>query len=298
MVASGITRVQGGDRIKRSPPLPRSIPAAAWRLLSFFSFFGVWWLAANPWKPLASARVLPSPLTVAEAFWVHGYENLRTLDWSFALFGNDIDLVFQIPVLIHAVGVTLGRVAISFVIAMILGTIGGILMGRWGKVDFALDGWLMMGLNMPALIIGMLSFVWFGLNDTALIIAVIINKVPTVAVTVREGARAVERDLMQVARAFRLSWQKTLFKVYLPQLYPFIMAAGRSGLALLWKIILVYELLGRSSGVGYQLSTYFSMFEIKSVLAYAFSFMAVVILIEILLVRRLERRMTRWRMAS
>jgi len=296
VVASGLTRVQAGDRVKRSPALPSSLFATPWRLLSFVSFFAAWWLAANPWAPLASARVLPSPAAVAKAFWVHAYENMRSLDWSFSLLGLKVDLEFEVPVLVHAVFITLGRVGISFVIAMLLGTVFGILMGRWQKADRAFDGWLMMGLNIPALIVGMLSFVWFGLNDMALIIAVVINKVPTVAVTVREGARAVERDLMQVARAFRLSWRKTLFKVYLPQLFPFIMAAARSGLALIWKIILVYELLGRSSGVGYQLQTYFSLFDIKSVLAYAFAFMAVVILIEMVLVRRLERRLTRWRL--
>ena len=274
MVVSELTRVQAGDRAKRSPALPSSLPAGFWRTLSFLSFFAVWGLAANPWAPLASARVLPSPITVAEALWTHASER--------ALF--------------ESVAITLGRVATSFLIAMFIGTVLGIMMGRWQRADRAFDGWLMMGLNIPALIVGMLSFVWFGLNDMALIIAVVINKVPTVAVTVREGARAADRDLMQVARAFRLSWQKTLFKVYLPQLVPFILAAGRSGLALIWKIILVYELLGRSSGVGYQLQTYFSLFDIKSVLAYAFAFMAVVIFIELALVRRLERRLTRWRL--
>jgi len=274
VVASDLTRIQAGDRVKRSPAVPSGFPATPWRVLSFVSFFAAWWLAANPWAPLASTRVLPSPITVAESIWLHATER--------ALFAS--------------VGITLGRVAIAFTIAMFLGTVLGIVMGRWRKADRALDGWLMMGLNMPALIVGMLSFVWFGLNDMALIIAVVINKVPTVAVTVREGARAVDRDLMQVARAFRLSWQKTLFMVYLPQLVPFILAAARSGLALIWKIILVYELLGRSSGVGYQLQTYFSLFDIKSVLAYAFSFMAVVIAIEMVVVRRIERRLTRWRM--
>jgi ABC-type nitrate/sulfonate/bicarbonate transport system permease component len=274
VVANSLTPVQAGDRLKRSPAVPSGFPATPWRVLSFLSFFAAWWAAANPWYPLASTRVLPSPLAVAEALWLHASERA----------------------LLESVGITLGRVAAAFIIAMVLGTVCGILMGRYQKFDRAADGWLMMGLNMPALIVGMMAFVWFGLNDMALIIAVVINKVPTVAVTVREGARAIDRDLVQVARAFRLSWQKTLFKVYLPQLVPFILAAARSGLALIWKIILVYELLGRSSGVGYQLHTYFSRFDIKTVLAYAFAFMAVVITIEMVVVRRIERHLTGWRL--
>ncbi len=274
MVSGSLTRVQTGGRLARPPALTFGGGFVAWRVVSLLSFFVAWWAAANPWAPLASTRVLPSPFTVAESMWTHAVER--------ALFPS--------------VGITLQRVAISFVIAMLLGSAVGILMGKSSRFDRALDGWLMIGLNVPALIIGMLCFVWFGLNDTALIIAVVVNKVPTVAVTIREGARAIDRDLMQVARAFRVPWQKTLLKIYLPQLYPFFMAASRSGLALIWKIILVYELLGRSSGVGYQLQTYFSLFDIKSVLAYAFAFIAVVLCFEYGLVRPIERRLTRWRM--
>jgi NitT/TauT family transport system permease protein len=113
---------------------------------------------------------------------------------------------------------------------------------------------------------------------------------------VREGARAVNRDLLQVAEIYRLSWRKTLFKIYLPQLYPYLMVAARSGLALIWKIVLVVELLGRSDGVGFQLSVYFQFFDITSILAYTLAFVGIVLFIELAMVRPLEVRLTRWRL--
>ena len=131
-----------------------------------------------------------------------------------------------------------------------------------------LDGWLVLGLNIPALVTIILCYVWFGLTDVAAITAVAINKIPTVIVTVREGARAVDRQLLEVAEVFRLSRTRTLFKVYLPQLYPYLMAAARSGLALIWKIVLVVELLGRSEGIGFQLHVFFQFFDIAGILAY------------------------------
>ncbi len=66
----------------------------------------------------------------------------------------------------------------------------------------------------------------------------------------REGARAVNRELLEVAKVYRLSASKTLFKVYLPQLAPYFLAAARTGQALVWKIVLVVELLGDRKSVG------------------------------------------------
>ena len=148
---------------------------------------------------------------------------------------------------------------------------------------------------MPALGVIILWYLGFGLGEFAAILAVAINKFPIVVVTMREGARAVDRDLLQVARAFRIETRRTFFRVYLPQLYPYLLASARSGLALVWKIVLVVELLGRSNGVGFKLGVYFQFFDITSILAYSFSFIAVVMAIELLILAPLDRRLSEWR---
>jgi NitT/TauT family transport system permease protein len=192
-------------------------------------------------------------------------------------------------------GITLARVGVSFLIAMALGTALGIVMGRYRRLDAALDGLLILGLNIPALVTIILCYVWFGLTEAAAVTAVALNKIPTVVVTLREGARAVDRSLLQVAQVYRLPRLRALTRVYLPQLYPYLMAAARSGLALIWKIVLVVELLGRSDGVGFQLGAFFQFFDITGILAYTLAFAAVVLAIEAAVMRPLERRLTRWR---
>ena len=83
--------------------------------------------------------------------------------------------------------------------------------------------------------------------------------------------------------------------MYLPQLYPYLMATARSGLAFIWKIVPVVELLGRNTGVGFQLNIFFQFFGIGSILAYTLAFAAMVLLVEAVGMRPLERRLTRWR---
>jgi NitT/TauT family transport system permease protein len=195
----------------------------------------------------------------------------------------------------YHVGMTLYRVAVSFVIAMALGSLIGILMGHYERADLTLDGILILALNIPALVTIILCYVWFGLTEVAAITAVAVNKIPTVVVTVREGARAIDGHLMDVARVFEVSRWRTFKRVYLPQLYPYFMASARTGLSLIWKIVLIVELLGRSDGVGFQLGTFFQFFDITSILAYTVAFAAIVLFIEGVLVRPLEQRLTRWR---
>ena len=110
-----------------------------------------------------------------------------------------------------------------------------------------------------------------------------------------EGARAIDSSLMQVAHAYRLTRWPTFSRVYLPQLYPYLMAAARTGLSLIWKIVLVVELLGRSNGIGFQLNVFFQLFDIAGILAYTLVFASIVLLVEALFMRPLERRLTGWR---
>lgn len=239
------------------------------RVASFVALLALWQIAS--W--LLGPRLLPPPATVA------------------VVLGRDL----ADGSLIHHTSITLARVAVSFLLAMLIGTAIGLAMGRWTRVDRFFDGWLVLFLNVPALVTIVLCYVWFGLVEAAAIAAVAVNKIPTVVVTVREGARALDRDLLEMAQVFRFGRMKTLRHVMLPALAPFLLAAARSGLALIWKIVLVVELLGRSNGVGFQINVFFQFFDVASILAYTIAFIVVIQMIEWLVLRPVELRSSRWR---
>ncbi|MCK5728284.1 MAG: ABC transporter permease subunit [Methylococcales bacterium] len=195
----------------------------------------------------------------------------------------------------YHLGITLLRLIVSFSIAMLIGCSIGIILGQHQHVDYFLDQWLVIFLNVPALVTIILCYVWFGLSESAAILAVIINKVPNVIITMREGTRALNQDLLEMARCYHFSKRKTFLHVIWPQLYPFVMATTRSGLALIWKIILVVELLGRSNGMGYQLNIYFQLFDVASILAYTIAFIIIIQLIEMLILKPLDKNAKKWR---
>jgi NitT/TauT family transport system permease protein len=190
---------------------------------------------------------------------------------------------------------TLFRVVLSFILAMSLGTAIGFAMGRWRALDVVFDSWIVLLLNLPALVVIVLAYVWFGLTEAAAIGAVALNKLPLVVVTLREGARSLDPDFADMARSFRVGAWRRVRHIIVPQLSPFLVVAARSGLSLIWKIVLVVELLGRSDGVGFQIQLYFQLFDVTRILAYTIAFVAVVQAIEWTLLQPIERRVGRWR---
>lgn len=240
-----------------------------WSALSLGVFVALWWIVAF----VVDSRLLPDPPTVVRALLVAAETG---------------ELIFNLLI-------TLARVAASFTIAMVIGSALGILLGLSRTADRLLSPWVVLFLNLPALVIIILAYVWFGLNEYAAILAVAINKIPNVAVTLREGAAALSRDLAEMARIYRFGRWKTLRHVILPQLAPFFAAAARSGLALVWKIVLVVELLGRPNGVGFELQSSFQLFDVATILAYALAFGMIVQAIELGLIQPWERAANRWR---
>jgi NitT/TauT family transport system permease protein len=239
--------------------------------------------------PAASATIFIA-LWAAAAAWLHS----RYLPAPAAVLDRLAAGVASGELTYH-VGVTLARVTVSFILAMAIGSVIGVAMGRLQRLDRLFDGWLILFLNLPALMTIFLCYIWFGLNEVAAVIAVAVNKIPNVAVTLREGARALDRDYLEMAQAYRFGPWKTLRHVIAPQLAPYFAAATRSGLSLVWKIVLVVEMLGRSSGVGFQLHVFFQTFDVADLLAYALAFIMIIQAVELLLIQPWERSVNRWR---
>jgi NitT/TauT family transport system permease protein len=238
------------------------------QLVALLVLLVIWFVAAS----VVNSSLLPGPQEVADSMYT---------EWNQGR-------------LLENLLVTLQRVAISFTCAMLLGGLMGVLMGRIKVVNRILDPLLIMLLNIPALVVIILLYIWFGLVEAAAVAAVIINKMPNVAVTLREGARMYDPELEEMAKAYKFSFKQKFFDLWWPQLFPYVMVATRSGLALIWKIVLVVELLGRSDGVGFQLHLAFQVFDVATILAYSFAFIAVVQMIEWFGLQPLEKYATRW----
>ena len=149
-------------------------------LLSLLALGLAWQVAA---LGLADASVLPPPADV----W-----SILTREWKSG------ELVFHTTQ-------TLKRVAAAFFLAMALGSALGVVLGKAPRLDRWLDPWVVFFLNLPALVVIVLCYLWIGLNATAAIVAVALNKTAMVIETVREGVRALDPAVAEKAQINRIS---------------------------------------------------------------------------------------------
>lgn len=239
------------------------------KFLSIFLFIILW----QGFSLVLNSELFPSLIDILKSLYEHCINK---------------DLIFHLLI-------TLKRVFISFVLAMVIGVFFGILMGIFHKNDSLLNIFLIIGLNIPAIVTIMICYIWFGLSDFAAILAVVINKVPIIIVNIKEGVRAIDKKYMDLVKIYKIEKKDVITKIYIPQIYPYIMATTRLTISLVWKIVLVVELLGRSDGIGFKIAIFFQDFDITSIFAYSFAFIFVVILVEKLLLNPLDKKATKWR---
>lgn len=248
---------------------PRRQRYLLWRIAGYVLFIGAWALVSSQTEPY----ILPSPLEVLrkmvevvgrDDFWVNVFATLRNL-------------------------------AIGFTLAFVIGTAIGIAMGRSSYWDGFFRDYVMLTLTTPGLVFALVSVMIFGLLGIGPIVAIVLTSFAHVTVNVVEGVRAIPRDLMDMATAYGVDRRTRIRNIVLPAVAPFLFVAVRYGFAIAWKITALTELFGQTDGVGIQIRVEFLFFDIAGVLAWAFFLVGFALVMERLVLQRLERRFFRWR---
>jgi NitT/TauT family transport system permease protein len=203
--------------------------------------------------------------------------------------------IYSDPASYVVVGETLARIFEGFVISMLLGVALGLVMGLKRSVEIFFDSWIMVLLTFPAVCWAFLSVLWFGLSQTAPIFTIVLIVFPYVVMNIWAGTKAMEKDLITMGKVYKADRPLMLRKVLIPQLMPYIFSSLRISLSLSWKIALVAEAFGASSGVGQKLTYWFQETRVDMMLAWGVSFMIVMVLIDLLVFRTWARRTFAWR---
>jgi NitT/TauT family transport system permease protein len=226
---------------------------------------------------------------------------LMTFFFSAALVPRPFETLLEVVSIVTSgsfvseMGATLRRVGVGFGIAMLISVPLGILMGTVRWLENIFEPPVILGLTMPGLVWAVMAIMFFGLNETSAYAAVAVTILPMLAISLWQGTKSIEKDLIDMSTAFHASAWSKVADVILPQLISHMLAAIRYGLGLAWKVVVVVEMFGFSNGVGYQVVRGFNVFSMKTVLAWAITFLVVMIVIEFGIIGWLESRVTRWR---
>lgn len=119
-----------------------------------------------------------------------------------------------------------------------------------------------------------------------------------VIITIRQGVRAFDPALEDLAIVSRLSRRDRLRHLVLPQLAPWFAVSARNGIAVIWKIVLVVEFLGRSNGIGFRIHLYFQHFDMIHLMVYSVSLIICMLAVENFVIQPWEGYVSYWKRQS
>lgn len=155
------------------------------------------------------------------------------------------------PAFLAAAASTLNAVAQGLAIAVVFGTLLGLLIGRSTVADRALRHYV-NGFNaLPMIVILPLVTLWFGYTGAARLATTVFAALFSIVVNVADGARAVPRDYIEVARSFRAPRLAMLADIVLPSATPYFLAGVRLGVGRALIGAVVAEFFIGIGGLGY-----------------------------------------------
>lgn len=251
------------------PPAPRATRSLQWPLwlanaLTIVAVI-VWALAARTLPEF----VLPGPLAVARRL--------------VALFTDP-------EFLVHTLASTL-RVLASVALALVIGSALALLQRSVPALDWVLKGGVQPFLNaFPSIGWAILAAIWFTPGHGSIIFVEVAILVPFCMINVAEGLRQIDRETMEMATSFTRKRTRVAWLVGWPLLLPYLLGALRISYGVAWKIALVAELLGSSSGLGYLMLRAQGSADMTTVLAACFAIVMLFVLGERLLLDPLARK--------
>jgi NitT/TauT family transport system permease protein len=221
--------------------------ATFWRIVRQVVFYGgllaVWQLLykLEIWSPY----LFPSPHDV----WVSLRANVESgLIWD-------------------STRASLGRLAVGFILAFVVGTAAGVACGSFRWVDETL-GSLVVGMqSLPSIAWLPLAVLWFGLSPNAITFVVLMGSVFAIAISARDGVRNIPVLQRRAAQVFGASRLQTIRYVTLPGMLPSMAQGLKLGWAFSWRSLMAAELLYSAVGLGHLLQVGRDLNDMPQVLA-------------------------------
>ncbi|KAA0691381.1 ABC transporter permease [Neorhizobium sp. P12A] len=198
-------------------------------LLFFVLFFAGW--AYLTLGGFVSKTFLADPLTMV----ANGYDLLVNQGFLFDI------------------GMTVWRVVGGFVIAAAIGVPLGIAMGAYKPIEALLEPFVSFARYLPASAFVPLLILWAGIGETQKLLVIVIGAVFQIVLMVAVSVSGTRRDLVEAAYTLGAGDSGVVRRVLIPASAPDIGETLRLVLGWAWTYVIVAELIGASSGIGYMI---------------------------------------------
>ena len=219
------------------PAAPRRRRTWLWQGLGLLALLGLWYLITDVlrvWPPY----VIPGPDRV--------WEEIR-----YGLSGPGP----QDGKLLMAVGSSLRRVALGYLIAVALGLGVGLVLASWRGLRDTVGAYLTAVQSIPSIAFVPLAILVFGLNERAVLFVVILEGFIPVALSVSSALLNVPPAWRTAGRTLGARGLALTLKVTLPASLPQAVTGLRTAWSFAWRALIGAELLTSNPGLGQLLET-------------------------------------------
>lgn len=222
----------------------------------------------------------------------------RQVDPLFASYPTAIARSFVMLIkngeLLAAFLVSMKTLVVAFCLGTIIGLSVGLAVGRYRRVEAALD-WIISALySTPKVAILPLVILWLGLGAPSKIFLVTMTVIFPILINTIAGVRNVPPHLIDVGNAFAAKEKDIFMKIILPSAVPYMIAGIRLSVGKAVIALVVAEFFTAISGLGSLITKYGNMYDTAT--------MFVPILVLMLLgvslqagAKAIEKRLARWR---
>jgi len=201
----------------------------------------------------ALGLVLPLVLALGWEFAVRaGLSNGRLVPPPSVIYAEFAELAHSGELLRH-VTATLLRMAAGFGLGIVAVTLLGAIAGYSTLVRRLIDPSLQGLRAVPSIAWIPLYILWLGIFETSKVVLIAVGVFFPVYLGVMGAVLSVDRNVVEVGRAFRLTGPQMVRRILLPAVLPAYVIALRSGLGLGWMFVIAAEFMGASEGLGYLL---------------------------------------------
>lgn len=146
---------------------------------------------------------------------------------------------------------SVGKFLVGYLIAIVVGIVVGMIIGLSPIAHAVADPFVQFLRSLPPPTILPVGILLFGIGAPMNIFVIAFGSVWATLLNTADGVRGVDLQVRDTARSYRLSWPQRIRFVLLPAAGPQIFAGMRTSLQIAIILIVVSEMVGATSGIGY-----------------------------------------------
>ena len=210
-----------------------------------------------------------------------------------AILESIIELTITEGSLWGAIAVSMGALVAGFGLAIVVGVLIGLVMGRFRPVEYVLDPYVSFLYALPSIALIPLLVIWFGIDMQLRLALVFLAGVFPVIINTMAGVKNVDSELIDVGRVACASERQMVTSIVLPAAMPFIVAGIRVALSQALVGVIVAEMTAIITGLGGMIIRFANFFQTANLFVPILAIMVVSVGLTTLL-KWLERRLMPW----